>query len=345
MPSTCAGCGPVSDVLAFDLTVRKGGFTLEAAAEIPLAGITAVSGPSGSGKTTLLRALAGLEPHAQGTITFAGESWSRKAAPRRGVGYVFQDAMLFPHLDVRANLEYGARRRGATEDFLAAVIEELDLRRLLDRVPDTLSGGERRRVALGRALASAPRILFLDEPLTGLDRARKTDLMPYIARAVAGFEVPAIYVTHSAMEIAYLADRTLTMEAGALTSWTGAAPRLIGRVVNVAPGQINLAIGEQVIWLSGHGALGEYWALPMGQDLVISTQDPGWTNAAVTLAARVIEAAPGAGHVRVELEGQHLVLPWRRSDGAVPLVGSQIWASLPRVMARPVQMDGSFDSP
>lgn len=252
--------------------------------------------------------------------------------------------MLFPHLDVRGNLEYGARRRGTTQEFLEAVIEELDLRRLLDRAPETLSGGERRRVALGRALASQPRILLLDEPLTGLDRARKMDLMPYIARAAAGFEVPAIYVTHSAMELSYLADRTLTMEAGQLVSWTGAAPRLIGRVVNVAPGQINLAIGGRVLWLAGHGSLGEYWALPLGQDLVISTQDPGWTNAALVLTARVAEAAPGAGHLRVEIEGQHLVLPWRRSDGAVPLVGSQIWVSLSRVLARPVQLDGDFDS-
>lgn len=335
----------MSEVLGFDLKVRKGGFVLDAAAEVPLSGITALSGPSGSGKTTLLRAIAGLEPSAKGEIFFAGEDWSRKRPSKRGVGYVFQDALLFPHLSVKGNLEYGAIRRGASEDFLAAVIEELALRPLLDRKPETLSGGETRRVALGRALASMPRILLLDEPLTGLDRARKTDLLPYIARAVAGFGVPAIYVTHSAMEIAHIADRTLVMAGGELTSWTGAAPRLIGRVVNVAPGQINLAVGNQVLWLNGHGDLGEVWALPLGQDLVITSQNPGLTNAELQLTARVIEAVPGAGNFRVEIEGQHLVLPWRRNDGAVPLAGSQVWLHLPHVMARPVQVEEEFDSP
>ena len=322
----------------------KDDFELSAAAEIPLTGITALSGPSGSGKTTLLRAIAGLEPSAKGEVFYAAESWTRMKTADRGVGYVFQDAQLFPHLSVAQNLEYGAIRRSATQDLFAAVVEALDLRPLLDRAPATLSGGEARRVALGRALASAPRILLMDEPLTGLDRARKRDLMPYIARAVAGFGVPAIYVTHSATEISFLADRTLFIEAGKLTAWSGAAPRLVGQVSNAAPGQINLVIGNTSLWLDGQGEIGEVWALPLGQNYVLATEDPGANSAALTLEARVVHASPGSGTCQVEIEGQHLALNWARNDGAVPNAAAKVWVLLPHLAARPIQFDEANDS-
>ena len=334
----------MAEVLQFDVSLAKGGFSLSAAAEIPLTGITAISGPSGSGKTTLLRVLAGLETATQGQIRFASEDWSRMKAAKRGVGYVFQDAQLFPHLSVAGNLEYGAIRRGASENLLSAVIEALDLRAMLDRAPSTLSGGESRRVALGRALASAPRILLMDEPLAGLDRARKADLMPYIARAVAGFDVPAIYVTHSAMEIGFLADRTLFIEDGHFTAWSGAAPRLIGQVINVAPGQVNIAVGELSLWLDGAGTVGETWALPIGQDFVIATENPGVSNSTLTLGARVVDASPGSGSCQVEISGQHLALPWNRNDGAAPRIDSKIWLLIPRLMGRPVQFERANDS-
>lgn len=334
----------MSEVLRFDLSVKKDSFTLAAAAEIPMTGITALSGPSGSGKTTLLRALAGLEPGAQGRVEFAGQDWSRVPAAKRGVGYVFQDAKLFPHLSVHQNLEYGAVRRRTPQDLFDAVIEALDLRPLLSRSPATLSGGEARRVALGRALASAPRVLFMDEPLTGLDRARKDDLMPYIARAVAGFDVPALYVTHSQQEIDFLADRVLYVDNGALTGWGGATPRLIGQVVNVAPGQINLHLGAHSLWLSGQGEVGEIWAIPLGRAFQLSTQDPGLSSAALTLTARVVQAEPGSGLCQISVEGQHLALPWPRSDGAVPETGSTVYLTLPHLAARPVQVDLQSDS-
>lgn len=330
----------MSDVLSFDLRLAHGDFTLEADAEVPLTGITALSGPSGSGKTTLLRALAGLERGAQGQVAFAGEDWTRLAAARRGVGYVFQDAKLFPHLNVAGNLAYGATRRGASQELMEAVISALDLLPLLGRAPETLSGGEARRVALGRALASAPRILLMDEPLSGLDRARKDALMPYIARAVAGFDVPAIYVTHSAQEISFLADRTLFIEAGRLTGWSGAAPRLIGQVMNVAPGQIQLALGEDLIWMEGQGSLGEIWALPLGRNPVLSTQDPGASNAALTLLGRVVQAEPGSGAVQVQVAGQHVRLAWPAAGGTTPVRDARVWLSLPHLAARPVQVRG-----
>jgi len=334
----------VSDVLSFDLTVRKGAFDLAAAADIHLTGITALSGPSGSGKSTLLRALAGLEPGAKGRVTFAGADWTRVAAAKRGVGYVFQDAQLFPHLSVAANLEYGAIRRRAPQELLEAVVDALDLRPLLSRAPETLSGGESRRVALGRALASSPNVLFMDEPLTGLDRARKDALMPYIARAVAAFGVPALYVTHSAQEISFLADRTLYIDNGRLTAWTGAPPRLIGHVVNVAPGQVNLALGDRGLWLTGQGRIGEIWAIPLGRAPIVTTQDPGPNNAALTLPGRVVQAEPGSGVCHVEIDGQHLALPWPLSDTPAPEAGCPIWLSLPHVAARPVQVDIASES-
>lgn len=330
--------------LSFDIHVALPGFTLEAAAAVPLAGITALSGPSGSGKTTLLRAIAGLEPQARARITFAGANWTGLRPEQRGVGYVFQDARLFPHLDVAGNLAYGARRRNATAAQTGAVVAALDLGPLLHRRPETLSGGETRRVALGRALASGPRVLLLDEPLTGLDRARKADLMPYIARAVAGFGVPALYVTHSANEIGFLADRTLSISDGRLTGWSPPAPRLIGEVVAAAPGQIELAFGGLRLWLAGHGAEGELWALPLGQDYLVSAEPPGLSNAALTLEARVRRAVPGDGALTVEIAGQRLDLPWQRHDGAVPGPDTVLWVSLPRLAARPLQPD-LFDSP
>jgi len=328
----------VSDALSFDLSLSYPGFSLAAAAEIPLSGITALSGPSGSGKTTLLRALAGLE-QAQGTLSFADQDWTSLTPAARGIGYVFQDARLFPHLTVADNLAYGATRRNTSQTDVKAVIDALDLGPLLQRMPENLSGGETRRVALGRALASGPSILLLDEPLTGLDRARKAALMPYVARAVAHFGVPAIYVTHSMGEISFLADRILLINEGQLTGWMPAEPRLIGQVVNTAPGQIALALADMTFWLNGQGTVGELWAIPLGQDFLISSEPLGLSNATASFEARVTSATAGSGTIDVVVAGQILTLPWSREDGATPAPDTPLWISLPKLTARPIQID------
>ena len=325
--------------LSIDLSVSWPGFTLFAKTEIPLTGITALSGPSGSGKTTLLRSIAGLERHARGTVSFAGKDWTRLPPQRRGTGYVFQDARLFPHMTVAGNLNYGAKRRDASADAVAAVVEALDLRELLCRRPGTLSGGETRRVALGRALASAPRILLLDEPLAGLDWTRKAELLPYIARAVAAFGVPAIYVTHSASELSYIADRTLGISGGCLGGWTPAGPRLIGKVKEIRPGQIKLALGDRQLWLAGEGYVGETWAIPLGQDYLLSCESPGISNAALILDARVMRMDPDAGSCDMAVAGQKVTLPWIGDDCARPQAGAMLWLSLPKLFARPVMDD------
>ncbi len=321
----------MSEALAFDIRLAFPGFSLEVAEEVPLQGITALSGPSASGKTTLLRVLAGLERGAEGSVRFAGEDWTRLPPAARGVGYVFQDARLFPHLSVAENLGFGAARRGVPAAQVAAVVEALDLGPLMARRPETLSGGETRRVALGRALASGPRVLFLDEPLTGLDRARKAELIPYIARAVASFGVPALYVTHSAMEITHLADRVLGIEGGRLTGWRPAAPRLTGRVAAVGAGHVTLELAGQAVEVPGSGKVGELWAVAIAEDAVLLAGNPGETSAGLTLEGRM--TGFGDGRARCALGGAELEIPW---SGGILAEGQPVWLALPSVAGRPL---------
>ena len=201
------------------LQLARPGFALDVDLALPAQGVSALFGPSGCGKTTVLRALAGLE-RAAGRVALTGEVWQddaqRRFEPthRRALGYVIQEAALFPHLDVRRNLEYGLRRSGAARDTLDPVVELLGLAPLLARRPATLSGGERQRVAIGRALAARPRLLLMDEPLSALDAARKAEILPYLERLARGAGLPVIYVTHSMDEVARLADHLVLLDAG-----------------------------------------------------------------------------------------------------------------------------------
>ena len=205
---------------------RLGGFALDFAFEAPARGVTALFGPSGCGKTTALRAIAGLHRFADGYFALEGDVWQEGAtfrpAHRRPIGYVFQEASLFPHLSVRRNLDYGRRRAlrgGAAETFrFADVVELLGLARLLDRAPDTLSGGERQRVALGRALLSQPRLLLMDEPLSALDRFAKDEILPYLERLRDGPGPPTLYVSHDIAEVERLADHVVLMAEGRATA-------------------------------------------------------------------------------------------------------------------------------
>jgi molybdate transport system ATP-binding protein len=333
----------VTGQLEIDVTATLPGFTLELAERIPLAGITVITGPSGGGKTTLLRVIAGLEPAVRGTIRFDGADWSGLAPHRRGIGFVFQDVRLFPHMDVAANLAYGARRRGAGREMVAAVIEALDLGPLLHRAPQTLSGGEARRVALGRALAARPRLLVMDEPLTGLDRARKERLQPYIARAVADFGVPLLYVTHGEGEITYLADRVLTIAGGRAAGWQPPAPRLTGRVRAAGEGWIELERADAVLRVEGQGRVGEIWAIPLGRDLSLSTRDPGATSGVAVLEGRILGPEPGEGAPEtrphgLETGGERLTIPasWVPAPLRGVEGGGPVWLSLARIRARPL---------
>ena len=194
------------------------GFSLDVDLDLPGRGVTALFGQSGCGKTTLLRCIAGLERGA-GRLAINGETWQDAGVflptHRRPLGYVFQDARLFAHLDVGRNLDY-ARRRAASVNSRgdAAIVELLGLGPLLDRLPERLSGGEQQRVAIARALLSAPRLLLLDEPLAALDHARKQEILPYLERLRDELDIPVIYVSHVADEVARLAEHLVVMEGG-----------------------------------------------------------------------------------------------------------------------------------
>jgi molybdate transport system ATP-binding protein len=207
-----------------DVSVDRQGFGLRVDVRLPGKGFTAITGPSGSGKTTLLRALGGLEPGARGLILVNGDAWLDRQCSRpthqRGVGYVFQQAALLSHLDVRGNLEFGRRWRPAATEALAFddVVELLGLERLLARRTEGLSGGERQRVALGQALLSNPRLLLMDEPMASLDRTARQTLLPYLERMQRALAIPALYVTHALDEVARLADHLLLLQAGSVTA-------------------------------------------------------------------------------------------------------------------------------
>ncbi len=218
--------------LSTSVEVRFRDFTLDVAQSFPGDGITALFGPSGCGKSTLLRVIAGFERGARGRVTFGEEVWLGPggAMPphKRGVGYVFQDARLFPHLTARGNLDYAHKRsaRIAARYTYDDVVEVLDLAPLFARRATELSGGERQRVAIGRTLLARPRLLLMDEPLAALDTRRKADILPYIARLPRVFGIPIIYVTHALEEVAQLCDRVVALAGGRVVATGGVAETL-----------------------------------------------------------------------------------------------------------------------
>ena len=185
-------------------------------------GVTAIFGHSGCGKSTLLRCIAGLEKPHDAYLKVDQDIWEdsqthqRLATHQRPIGYVFQEASLFPHLSVLKNLQFGQQRCKQSQDDrqLNQVIELLDIADLLPRKPDRLSGGERQRVAIARALAVCPQLLLMDEPLTALDIRRKREILPFLERLHQELAIPVLYVTHSPAEVRRLADHLMIMDAG-----------------------------------------------------------------------------------------------------------------------------------
>jgi molybdate transport system ATP-binding protein len=195
-----------------------GRFELNAQFEVPARGVTALFGPSGCGKTALMRCIAGLN-RLTGFCAVAGEVWqdARHFRPvhERALGYVFQEASLFPHLSVRRNLMYGHPPPSSKEgiDF-DEVVELLGIGKLLERSPRNLSGGERQRVAIGRALLSQPKLLLMDEPLSALDQMTKDEILPYLERLHEALALPVFYISHDMAEIERLADHLVLMNSG-----------------------------------------------------------------------------------------------------------------------------------
>lgn len=190
-----------------NLAVPLAHFDLQVTATMS-ARVTAIFGPSGAGKTSLLDAIAGLRPMQSGTITFDGVVLSDLPARARRIGYVPQETALFPHLSVARNIRYGGRHNEQH------VVEVLEIGHLLDRGVTALSGGEQKRVALARALLTQPRLLLLDEPLSGLDRPLRDRVMQFLQRVRDDFNVPMLYVTHDEEELAAIADEVVRLNVG-----------------------------------------------------------------------------------------------------------------------------------
>ena len=218
----------------FDLSYP--GFKLHADLQVFAHGVIALFGPSGSGKTTLLRCIAGLERAANGMLQVKDEVWQDGTnflpTHKRPLGYVFQEASLFPHLSVRCNLEYGLKRipPGQNKVQLEQVVEWLGLNKLVERdSPAGLSGGERQRIAIARALLTSPRLLLMDEPLSALDTSSKREILPYLERLHSELDIPVIYVSHALDEVVRLADQLVLMEQGHIIA-SGALQEMLGRM-------------------------------------------------------------------------------------------------------------------
>lgn len=217
--------------LELDCAHKIGELVLAVNTTVALDGITGLFGQSGAGKTTLLRIIAGLEQQAHGTIRFDSEIWQSQHGAfmpphQRRIGYVFQDARLFSHLDVEGNLRYGLKRRDGNIKY-DDVIAALDLKPLLSRQTGALSGGEQQRVAIGRALLSQPRLMLMDEPVSALDMPRRKEVLGYLQKLPEIFNVPIIYVTHAIEEIAYLASTVLLLSQGRLAQ-SGSVAEVFG---------------------------------------------------------------------------------------------------------------------
>ncbi|MDT9673377.1 molybdenum ABC transporter ATP-binding protein [Pseudomonas sp. JV414] len=236
------------------LKLNYSGFSLDVDLLLPGRGVTALYGHSGSGKTTCLRCIAGLEQAEQGFIQVNDEVWQDSdkgifvPPHKRALGYVFQEASLFPHLSVRANLEFGLRRipRQQRRVDMAHATELLGIGHLLGRDPQNLSGGERQRIGIARALLTSPKLLLMDEPLAALDTQRKNEILPYLQRLHDELDIPVLYVSHSQDEVARLADHLVLLSDGkALAS--GAIGETLARL------DLPLALGDDAgVVIEGH---------------------------------------------------------------------------------------------
>jgi molybdate transport system ATP-binding protein len=285
---------------------RLGQFQLQPEFEAPEKGITVLFGPSGCGKSATLLAISGLSRPDEGRIAAGADVLFDSAtgvdvrAQDRLIGFVFQDSRLFPHLSVRANLEYGAKRRRGREQSIPfdGVVELLGLGEMLERRPRNLSGGEKQRVAIGRALLSAPRLLLMDEPMASLDEARKAEILPFLERLHENLPVPAIYVTHALDEAARIADWMVLLDQGR-TLAAGAVGDILSRA--------------DLPLLSARADVGAVLSA------IVTANDPqrGVTLlsvGAIPFVTPLMEAAPGR-HVRLRILARDVAIATQAPEG------------------------------
>ena len=319
---------------------RQGEFELDVALELPAAGVAALFGASGCGKTTTVNLIAGLLRPDAGRLTvgsevlFDAERGTDVPAERRRIGYVFQDARLFPHHTVEGNLRYGLRRAADRAARLAFddVVALLGVASLLARRPHQLSGGEKQRVALGRALLSQPRLLLLDEPLASLDRPRREEVLPYLERVRDALGIPMVYISHQFEEVARLATHVVLLDHGrvAAAGDLGAlslgpelrravGPEAVGAIVDgevhavdAATGLVEIGIGAGRIRVD-RGALHARQRVRvqlLARDLIVATERPHGLSVRNELQGTVtaIETEdPGSALVTVDIGGARLM--------------------------------------
>lgn len=332
--------------------VRKtlGDFVLDA--DFESAGrVTTLFGRSGAGKSTLVNLIAGLiRPDdgliaIDGTVLFDSRSGIDLPTFRRRVGYVFQEGRLFPHLSVRRNLLYGMRRTPHGDRWSAfdQVVDLLGIGALLDRRPASLSGGEKQRVAIGRALLASPRLLLMDEPLASLDQARKEEILPYIERLRDEMRLPIVYVSHSIDEVARLADTLVLMAEGKaiasgpvnqvlarldLQPLTGQVERSVVLTARVISHDLSAATtllahpaGRLFVPLIASPAGTEVRLRVRARDVALAVGEPGLLSIRNRLSATVAEIADGIPpivEVRLDIAGEPLIAAITR-DAAVAL--------------------------
>jgi molybdate transport system ATP-binding protein len=356
-------------MLLVDITKRRGDFELRARFAAPTPGITALFGRSGCGKSTLISLIAGLLEPDEGRVTIGDHVLVDRHrglsvdARHRRIGVVFQDARLFPHLDVLDNLLYGARRvpRGVPLQVgRDDVVGLLGLGELLGRRPHELSGGEKQRVALGRALLSQPRLLLLDEPLASLDLARREEVLPYFEKLRDHFALPIVYVSHQFDEVLRLATRVVLLDAGRVTADGDIAtvsrdPGLraivgadsVGAVVAGsvervdASGLAMLRVGDAELTVEADAQVGQRIQIQvLARDVIVATEAPRGLSVRNVVPALVVSIAQDSGRaVLVELDiGRTTTLlariTERASDELALVAGKQVWALIKAVSLR-----------
>ncbi len=355
---------PATDAIHARFDATFGAFRLDVDLRLPGRGVTALFGHSGAGKSTLLRCIAGLVRAPGGQLVVGGEAWqdgARFVPPhRRPIGYVFQEASLFPHLTVRGNIEFGMKRVPAHERrvSLDAVVALLGIEPLLARRPEGLSGGERQRVAIARALAVSPRWLLLDEPLAALDHARKQELLPYLERLRDDLDIPVLFVSHVPDEIARLADHLVVLRDGralaegplrttlARLDLAGVFADDLGTVLDAVVLRHDDAEHLTELAVGAHSLVVGRRDEPVGRrirvrvqasDVSIALQQPAGTSILNILPATVVELAdgPAAGQVLVRLAIDDATIVARISTRSRRLLalapGMPAWAQIKSV--------------
>ena len=333
-------------MLELDFSQQLGDLTLQVTQNLPAQGITAIFGLSGAGKTSLINAIGGLTKPETGRIAlnnrplFDADKGICLPPEKRRIGYVFQDARLFPHYRVQGNLQYGmaASMRGQFDSIVAL----LGIGPLLNRFPLTLSGGEKQRVAIGRALLTAPEILLMDEPLAALDLPRKRELMPYLEKLAKEVNIPILYVTHSLDEILRLAEKVLVLDNGSVLAmgdleevWASNIMRPWlpreeqSSVLNVSVLEHHprydmtaLAIGDQRLWIGKvDAAEGTSMRVRVNAADVWLVLQPTANNSSIRniLPAKVLECLEIGSQVEVKLAmADHIIwariTPWARDE-------------------------------